>query len=450
MDWSARDEWASMLELVFSGHFDEVLNAFDMTDQNLVEELGDAFGMIYAWVLEDFFTMEFDDGLNIVDDYLKRRGWREKAPAKRYLRALRHSAFSLYEIVDVEPGKAMTVRDLIFGGDSRRVNEVSGSQSVHKWDRIAARVVTVNKKLHFTGALLPFTRDAADELLGALDDAFKKAKAKLRRAAKKAGEPTDFDEDALKRMILVNSPELFTQVWLTFTLEKLAAPRPEIRNLDGHDIMFSEVRFPIWGSRESITDALAGMEDFEADDDEGKMWSWLGGETPPAGPPNTDGLTYMVSHSSGRHALGQLDVTQDQIVLSANSRERAERGRDLLASRLGRLVGRPLVSFETLDAALENPRRKSQEQEEIPPENQQRIMTEYFDAHYRQALDKPLPMLNGKTPRQAAKSKKGREKVIEWLKLLENSEARRANSDGQAPYDFRWMWRELKVNNLLE
>ena len=39
--------------------------------------------MVYGFVLEDFFTARFgEEGeLNVVDDYLKRRGWREKVPA---------------------------------------------------------------------------------------------------------------------------------------------------------------------------------------------------------------------------------------------------------------------------------------------------------------------------------------------------------------------------------
>jgi integrase len=55
--------------------------------------------------------------------------------------------------------------------------------------------------------------------------------------------------------------------------------------------------------------------------------------------------------------------------------------------------------------------------------------------------------LHGKTPRQAAKTKKGRAQVINWLKKLENSEARRAASEGQEPYDFQWMWREMKIDD---
>jgi hypothetical protein len=71
----------------------------------------------------------------------------------------------------------------------------------------------------------------------------------------------------------------------------------------------------------------------------------------------------------------------------------------------------------------------------------------YLDDHYRRVLNDPLPLLDGKTPRQAVKTKKGRAQVVGWLKLLENSEFRRAAGQGHNPYDTAWMWRELKVED---
>ena len=61
----------------------------------------------------------------------------------------------------------------------------------------------------------------------------------------------------------------------------------------------------------------------------------------------------------------------------------------------------------------------------------------YMDRHYRRLLDEPLAYLDDKTPRQAAKTKKGRGRVVDWLKKLENTEARRAAGQGQRPYDSR-------------
>ncbi len=51
--------------------------------------------------IEDMMARELEDGSNIVDDYLKRRGWKESVPNRRYMTALRSSVMSLYEVSDI-------------------------------------------------------------------------------------------------------------------------------------------------------------------------------------------------------------------------------------------------------------------------------------------------------------------------------------------------------------
>ena len=72
-------------------------------------------------------------------------------------------------------------------------------------------------------------------------------------------------------------------------------------------------------------------------------------------------------------------------------------------------------------------------------------MREFLDRHYRQVIEEPLPALGNLPPREAVRTPEGRQKVIGWLKNLENGEGRRARKDGTPPYDFSWMWRELGV-----
>jgi hypothetical protein len=50
--------------------------------------------------------------------------------------------------------------------------------------------------------------------------------------------------------------------------------------------------------------------------------------------------------------------------------------------------------------------------------------------------------LDGKSPRQAVRSAAGREKLVDWLKLLENRSDKQQNAV-LAEYDFGWMWAEL-------
>ena len=63
-------------------------------------------------------------------------------------------------------------------------------------------------------------------------------------------------------------------------------------------------------------------------------------------------------------------------------------------------------------------------------------------------LDEPVPMLGNITPRRAAKSAKGREKLVAWLKFLENGAARHGSGSPMADLDLTWMWEELGVANL--
>ena len=58
-------------------------------------------------------------------------------------------------------------------------------------------------------------------------------------------------------------------------------------------------------------------------------------------------------------------------------------------------------------------------------------------------------MLGNKTPRQAAKTPAGRQKVAEWLKYIENQSANQPNpADLMATYSFEWLWQELGVVDL--
>ncbi|MCE3519914.1 hypothetical protein LXJ58_34745, partial [Escherichia coli] len=105
---------------------------------------------------------------NIVDDYIRRRGWNESGPTKIYLRALRSSVMSLHEVSEVEPGSGFLVRDLIRGGEPLRVSERSASQTLKQWDRIGARVVQVGGKHLLSGGVLSFTMEAAEALVADL------------------------------------------------------------------------------------------------------------------------------------------------------------------------------------------------------------------------------------------------------------------------------------------
>ena len=119
-------------------------------------------------------------------------------------------------------------------------------------------------------------------------------------------------------------------------------------------------------------------------------------------------------------------------------------GRELLTSRLGDLVGRPLTLLQDPGTTPEDPPGTSPDESGLPPEIAGEAIRSYLDARYRLVLDDPLPVLDGNTPRQAA-AKRGRRQVIDWLKHIENAEHHRATQHGGRPYSTAWIWRELGI-----
>jgi DNA invertase Pin-like site-specific DNA recombinase len=79
-------------------------------------------------------------------------GWKESIPARDYLRALRGSVMSLYEVVEVKPGRGLVLRDLVRVGEPVEVDDQLGSQSAAIWDRIAARVLSIGGWHYLSGS----------------------------------------------------------------------------------------------------------------------------------------------------------------------------------------------------------------------------------------------------------------------------------------------------------
>lgn len=212
--------------------FGPVLDAGRIVFEDLAEMLGDDWAnILWGCAFEDFLTQDFDvEGGNIADEYLKRRGWKEGAQSKAYIKALRNSVMSLYEVSEIVPGKSLMARDLLRGGEPILVSERSATKSLKQWDKIAARIVPDMNKNVFAGGLLPFTPQATDDLYKGLRLVFSKKKTK---------KPPVIKDDELQ-----TAARIFTHSWLFDTLDRMRA-MPSLQNSDGHEIMFHDVRFPL-------------------------------------------------------------------------------------------------------------------------------------------------------------------------------------------------------------
>jgi hypothetical protein len=256
--------------------------------------------------------------------------------------------------------------------------------------------------------------------------------------------------------VLGEAAPLITGTWLAGALEQVrGGPLPELVNFDGEELVLCEVRFPLADparAGEAAT-CLDRLPDLHRDEPGEPAWTWTATAKAARGKARAAGrkaLKLGTLDAEGGPVLGSVRLEGGAVVLEANSAERAERGRGMLRGALGALVRAPLTSMRTPEQLLAERSAEGGGAGEpaLPPEEAEAVMREVLDRHYRGVLGEPVEMLDGKSPRQAARSEAGRRKVAEWLKYLENQTAHHAGAAGMPAYDFGWMWEELKVADL--
>lgn len=434
MRFLGRDDiWRERLQDVLDEHFGPAMEEFDVDFEELGDIVGDHWPMtLWGCAFEDLLSREYSQyHENIIDQYLKRRGWSEKALNRAYIEGLRHAVISLYEVVEVRPDDGLILRNLLSDEELINVREKSATRSLKKWDKIAVRVVPRRDHHVISGGLLPFSAAATEMLTDGIRQVLKLKKTQ---------------DICLDRAQLHRCAPLFVTAWLFTGLDRAAAAQelPEMTNSDGDPLVFHEVRFPFAQGvlQKDIAARLGKVKGLEA---EGvKTWHWLAAKK--RGAAATKRLSGEVSMFDEATVLGMLELKGKTLVLTVNSAARAERGIAMVTKATGGLLCPPFTSITTVEQMMseqDNDRDHPESaSDDIPPEIVEQIICEQMDRHYRHTLDQPIPALGDKPPRQAVKSAKGQREVVEWLKLIENRSAHQPDSP-IVRYDFSWMWVEL-------
>lgn len=465
MKWLAKDPWRDAFLNVLDLHIGIVIDENDVAD---FDELGSVIDTHWAMILwgcafEDFLTKKVEGGGNIVEDYLKRRGWKETVRNKDFMSALKSSTMSLYEVSDIETGRSFLARDLIRGGEPVRISEHTATKTLKPWDRLAMRVVQVRGTNFIGGGLLPFDRELSEHFLAAIGSIENQVSAEMPGIIDELG--VDRNDSEFKRLMDVASDkaEHFQDLAPAFSLfflanllnRKMNLTTPHMTNSDGDEIEFMRVVYRIQKAvtPDQLRAALHQAPDLEVVSE--NLWQWLEQETTRMVTPRaheSHALKFVTATAKGSVVLGTIELHPSTIDLCVNSEFRANRGRKMLEGLLGGLISGPLVERQTLEQALsdEHQQAKGSLAPELPSEVRSEIIHDAMERHYRAQLDQPIPALGNISPRKASRSKKGREKLIAWLKLLENQTAKHELDHPMASYDFTWMWEDLGVSHLRE
>ncbi|MBL6081502.1 hypothetical protein JMJ56_26280 [Belnapia sp. T18] len=452
--WAKREEWRGALAELLDRHSAQACTGAGIKMEDIADVLGDnAATILFGAAFEDLVATDLPGGRNVAEDYLRRRGWKEGASTRDYIAGLRRSVISLYEVSGLVPSQSMRLRDLVRGGEPVRVSEKLGSQGLRQWDRVATRVIPLGEGAVISGTLMLFEHEASEALLASLRKTRTKAPHEVAAAAREFGIEADAKTLAgmlTSDLLLAQAAFMFTNAWLDAALRaEQGRDRPVLLNSEGDPLDFTTLHFPLLkGTKpEQVRKALATIPALRQENL--GFWNWLDepGAKPKTARRGGKAQTFFSTMEDGSLVLGTLALKGRRLSLEVNSTARAERGRAMLELALVGLVGSPLTERTDLEQMLaaEGPSPKPSG---LTQEDERALLRQTLDDHYRHILDQPIPALGGKSPRMAAKTPKGREKVVAWLKMLENHAAKRPAGDPVGGYDFGWMWQELGVEEL--
>lgn len=195
--------------------------------------------------------------------------------------------------------------------------------------------------------------------------------------------------------------------WLWLWMDQWQANRKpmELRNTDGEKFLWHTASFSV-ADPAATRRTLRQREDIDYDEQADELvWN------KPAGPNNR-----VIGETV---TLGRIEFVGDELVVTVNSAERFKAARKWLEKLPG-------VVFENVRTRRWDEEEKDRPLDErisppapveLTPEMAAGIQ-EKLNEHYMAWLDEPLPILKGKTPRQASRTEAGRQQVLTLIRTM--------------------------------
>ena len=327
--------------------------------------------------------------------------------ALEFLRNWKQSSFSLFEVTRVNYGNSLDLKDM-FSRKTYTVTEKRLSETAAPLDAFVGRIVPVGDEYFLPPSFLPVHPLDIDSIILDL------------RETKKCmwGSRTLTWKRFFKKHW-----GILHQIWLERLLIKYKVPK--LVNMDGDTIMAFRLTFFLKeGNSFKANMILNSIPDMNRTSD------------------TTFDLVVdtrdRMDTTLDNILISTFELSEEKLVAKVNSENRAERIIALIEDNLGDLVEnveQEPIPFDP-DAM-----HKNTEQDDIPLEIKEEIITDFLDDHYTKWMDMPIPALNGMTPSQAAKKPGSRKQLIRLMKEMDSRP-----SLGGIDYDTSWLWEELGLN----
>jgi hypothetical protein len=331
------------------------------------------------------------EGRVLADWYLEERGRHLMAHERDFLTAQLASWLSVWEVMEVEPGKTIRLRDKLTGAE-RTVSEVSGSRSLSPHLLLLARVVDQDGLSVLIGLHpSPLTPQSGRDTLDIIRTELEFGKAVTPEELRAGDRPTTLID-----------------IWQDAVEEIASRPLPRLQNTDGEDLVFLKDHYKLVGKegRAKVEAKLAKLPDVLLPE------------------PGQRKRCYRIARGGADEGtiIATIVVKARELVVETNSHQRA----DLLRGRMESLCG-DWVRFQSREEALDEEGGKPK-RAKPPLEGPEvdALLRDFKARHYATWPDESLPALDGLTPREAAAQPRYRARLDTLLKDMEYRESQEA------------------------
>ena len=335
----------------------------------------------------------------LAEAFLGKHGLDLPPAVAQVLRAGAEAPLSFMAVTSVEPGQSIDLRDIL-SGDVHHVVERSASTSLRPGHVVLARVIADGDLAIMSGlGPIPLSPDSHQAVIG-FREAVLRPRGPVNRLSVKAA--------AAEILVLYHR-----------LVHETLHPAPlRLQNTDGDQLAPTTLEFKVRCSVREAFDRLKPLSLAEGDDEllEGASWSDTGELT---------GVDLVWSKRGNKlhrewdnTTLGNLTLSPGRLSVSVNSTKRARKVRRLVEKHLGAGVLFQRETTESVEALLEAaghggaPGDDAEAEPRIEDTAEGRAMIEEMNRrHWEAWFDEKITALGGVTPREAAKTPVGRERL---------------------------------------
>ncbi len=364
---------------------------------------------LYNWAPDAEETTVLDEKLHDVSIGQALLDWKQNKLSSlqiEYVERCLESPFSFFEIIQCRKGEGYQLKDLITL-EEYNVIEKMGSESTEKSDLLFGKLVTI-EGITMLEACSPFS----------IPPSMKLPILELRKLIKTA-HPT-IEKSTLKKYDFE-----FLDLYHFFHDSILNPEAPKICNTDGDDMIPQKLIYQV----ESLDDVFEKIHHLDIVSTREELFKEAILESD--GKLKELNLSWYKKgnkkHKSWDNTvLGHIELKESKMIISVNSNERTEKIKKLMHKLLGTKAIYKNSVIEDLTSVIEGKVGSSQqnliEQEDLmnDPEVQEKIK-EMMRSHWSNWVNEEVPALDGKTPKQASRSKDGRELLDGLLTDFERS-----------------------------